>query len=42
MVFTADSYLVNLYARKIREGSITINDVPILFNLKEEVVKLAI
>lgn len=40
MTFNENSHLVQFYVRKIKEGSITIDDVPNLFNLKEEVNKL--
>lgn len=40
MTFTVDSYLVKFYVRKISEGSITKEEVPSLFNLKEEVNRL--
>lgn len=40
MTFTENSFLVQLYVRKINEDAITIDDVPTLFNLKEEVDKL--
>lgn len=40
MTFTIDSYLVKFYVRKINEGTITKEEVPSLFNLKDEVNKL--
>jgi hypothetical protein len=40
MNLTADSFLVQLYVKKINEGVISKEDVPALFNLKEEVYKL--
>lgn len=40
MTFSADSYLVKFYIRKINEGAISKEEVPSLFNLKDEVNKL--
>ena len=39
-MFNQNSSLVKLYARKVNDREITSNDVPILFNLKDEVEKL--
>ncbi|WP_281420481.1 hypothetical protein [Tissierella simiarum] len=40
MTFTENSYLVKFYIRKINEGTISKDDVPSLYNLKEEVEKM--
>lgn len=40
MNLTANSFLVQLHVKKINEGVISKEDVPVLFNLKEEVYKL--
>jgi len=38
-MFNANSSLVKLWSRKVREGGVTLEEVPRLFNLYEEVEK---
>lgn len=40
MTFTVDSYLVQFWSRKVREGATTKENVPALFNLKEVVFEV--
>lgn len=40
MVFTADSYLVKIWVGKVKDGSVTKEDVPNLYNLREVVYSL--
>ena len=35
MIFNKDSFLVQLYVKKIKEDGFRLEDVPNLFNLKE-------
>lgn len=35
MIFNEDSYLVQLYVKKIKEDGFRLEDVPNLFNLRE-------
>lgn len=37
MMFNKDSFLVQLYVKKIREDGFRLEDVPNLFNLKDVV-----
>lgn len=37
MIFNKDSFLVQLYVKKIREDGFRLEDVPNLFNLKDVV-----
>lgn len=39
-MFTKNWNIVQLYVRKIRDGEITIDDVPNLFNLREVVAEV--
>ena len=39
-MFNQNSFLVKLWARKINEGEVTLDNVPQLFNLKEVVEEL--
>lgn len=39
-MFTKNWNIVQLYVRKIRDGEMTIDDVPNLFNLREVVVEV--
>lgn len=40
MTFTAENYLVQFWARKVREGATTRENVPKLFNLQEVVYQV--
>ncbi len=39
-MFNANSSLVKLWSRKVRDGEVTLTEVPKLFNLNEEVEKV--
>lgn len=40
MVFTADSFLVKIWVSKVKDGSVTKEEVPNLYNLREVVNSL--
>lgn len=40
MVFTRDSFSVQFWLKRIREGNVTREDVPSLFNLRDVVYSI--